>query len=264
MSSVVIHTGFPQDIKKLVRSCHHDDYDNSEKTKATIDYSISFSKKYDTTNFINFFKNYDAIQEADTLDLNSVIDINIIINNTDFVLKTDLFDSNFSTFYYPNRYHDDYPTYYYNLPIIVKLNRSMNNLYCVLRNINLEVECASCDGETSCSLKVILYTNLHDVIYYGLTDGERAIYNIDNNEIENIKNLSEKDIIKQILSQRFIFNQTDIDLDNNYELMPYIGINIILSNSVINYFLKTNEIGNKLFSKNNLNKKLADVFFSFN
>jgi hypothetical protein len=249
MSNVAIYTKYPKIIKKILRSSYHDEYDNSLHTFDNINCSLSFASKYNIDDFMKHHINYfdNKVNKYNT-------NINFIIKNTDILFISDLLDLNFLKDDYDSFYEDDYPiSFTFDIPIIMKLNRNINNIYCVLKNISLDIDCKSCDGRTTCSFNIIYCLNIQDVIYHGLTNREREYYNIDEKDIENINKLTDIDIINKITNKNNYYE--DNTEDNT-------TIKTCGCPRFINYLLKINHINNNLI--NILNKKsLTDIEILF-
>jgi hypothetical protein len=109
------------------------------------------------------------------------LSIHDVINNVDYVIFTDYYDED-----------DDYDDLRERTrvtikcpPIIVKLNQTFKNVFCVIRNASLFVGCESCDGVTSCTMEITFCPDWITLFNLALCESERNIFEFDETLTEN-------------------------------------------------------------------------------
>lgn len=176
---------FPNFLKKTLFSSYNDTYDNSNRTTMRVN-TMFCKQSLDVKHIYNKFETTISKERMRMEDLFNNVEYNFfvkdIINNAEFVIFSDYEeeDENY------NEVFDRGTIKIHAIPpILVKLNQNFKNLYCVIRNTTLHVDCLSCDGATSCSFDISFCSNWYDLFNFCMTEQERNIFDFDENLSEN-------------------------------------------------------------------------------
>ncbi len=151
-----VSSSFPKRLKKLLVSSFRDNYDNSSMTNMKVSFCLTTKQ--------------EVCEEFNIKD---------IFVNTEYVIYSDYED-------YVDEDERDEPRIRVYVPsIIVKLNATFKNMYCVIRNISLYVGCISCDGGSTCSLDLTFCDNWYQLFNLCMCEDERQLYEFDDNLSEN-------------------------------------------------------------------------------